>query len=330
MQRRTLGRAGLEVSVLGFGCGTVGGLMINGRPRDQERAVGRAIDLGINYFDTAQQYGEGRSEECLGGALRSLKADVLVATKVKVPSVERGRIRAEVAAALDASLKRLGRDHVDLFQMHNAISTSNKPGCLTPELALDEVVPAMQRMVDQGKARFFGMTGLGETDALMRLVDAKAFFTAQIPLNLLNPSPAWPVAPGYPAQDYAQMLGRMTAAGMGGVGIRVMAAGALSTDTPHPLAKDGSNPMGTGSTFARDKARAARFQALVAEGHAESLAAAAVRYALAAPGLSIVLLGLSDASQLEGAARAAVAGPLSPEAMARVAQIQAGYVGEAR
>lgn len=330
MQRRKLGRTGLEVSVLGFGCGTVGGLMTDGDPRDQERAVARAVELGINYFDTAQQYGEGRSEENLGRVLRELKPDVLVATKVKAPGAERGRIGQAVIAALEASLRRLGREHVDLFQLHNAISTADIKDCLTPDQALDEVVPAMQRLVQQGKARFFGMTGLGETAPLMRLVDAKAFFTAQIPLNLLNPSPAYDVPAGYPAQDYQRMLDRMTAAGMAGVSIRMMAAGALSTDVPHRLAKANTKPMGSGSSFDNDKRRAGRFAPLVSEGHAESLAAAAIRYVMACPAISTVLLGLSDIAQLESAARAAAAGPLSAAAMARVAEIQRGFVGEAR
>ena len=59
MEQRTLGRTGLKVAVLGFGCGAVGGLMVRGAPKDQERAVARAVELGINYFDTAASYGNG-------------------------------------------------------------------------------------------------------------------------------------------------------------------------------------------------------------------------------------------------------------------------------
>jgi aryl-alcohol dehydrogenase-like predicted oxidoreductase len=66
MEKRTLGRTGLKVSVLGFGCGAVGGLMVRGSPADQERAVARATELGIDYFDTAAMYGNGESERNLG------------------------------------------------------------------------------------------------------------------------------------------------------------------------------------------------------------------------------------------------------------------------
>ncbi len=330
MQRRKLGNTGIEASVLGFGCGTVGGLMTRGEPKDQERAVARALELGINYFDTAAQYGEGKSETNLGRVLRALKPAVFVATKVKVPDVERGQIGAAIAVALETSLGRLGRDSVDLYQLHNTIVSAPKPGGLLPEQVLEEVVPAMQRLRDAGKFRHFGMTGLGDTGAMLRLVDAKVFATAQIPLNLLNPSPAYPAPPNYPAQDYQRMLDRMTAVAMGGVGIRVMAGGALGGGASHPLARSGVGPMGSGSTFAADQARAQRFDALVREGHAESAGHLAIRYAMASPAISTVLIGLSDPGQLEDAARAAACGPLSATALARVAEIQATFAGERR
>src|SRR5439155_25220324 len=102
MERRTLGRTGLKVSVLGFGCGAVGGLMVRGNPADQERAVARALELGINYFDTAAMYGNGESERNLGRVLKSLKPELLVGTKVRVPEAERGRVDTAIAASLEA------------------------------------------------------------------------------------------------------------------------------------------------------------------------------------------------------------------------------------
>ena len=86
MELRLLGRTGLQLSVLGFGCGAVGGLMVRGDPLDQERTIARAIDAGVNYFDTAVQYGDGESEKNLGRVLRTLKpASVAVGTKVRIP-----------------------------------------------------------------------------------------------------------------------------------------------------------------------------------------------------------------------------------------------------
>ena len=102
MEKRRLGKTGFEVSLLGFGCGAVGGLMTNGDPADQERAVARALEMGINYFDTAAQYGNGRSETNLGRVIKSLKPDIYVGTKVRLPPTERGQIAAAIAAALEA------------------------------------------------------------------------------------------------------------------------------------------------------------------------------------------------------------------------------------
>src|SRR5665213_4539049 len=110
MERRAMGKTGLNVSVLGFGCGAVGGLMVRGEPNDQERAVARAVDLGINYFDTAAMYGNGASETNLGRVLSILRPDVLVATKTKVDPVARGRIGKAIFQSADASLQRLRRD----------------------------------------------------------------------------------------------------------------------------------------------------------------------------------------------------------------------------
>src|SRR5436190_2385096 len=86
MEMRTFGRTGMKISILGFGCGAVGGLMVRGDPADQDRAIGRALDAGVNYFDTAVQYGNGESEKNLGRILNRLKPkDAIVGTKVRIP-----------------------------------------------------------------------------------------------------------------------------------------------------------------------------------------------------------------------------------------------------
>jgi aryl-alcohol dehydrogenase-like predicted oxidoreductase len=86
MQMRVFGRTGMQLSVLGFGCGAVGGLMVRGDPADQERTVARAVAAGVNYFDTAVLYGDGESESNLGRVLQKLKpAGVAVGTKVRIP-----------------------------------------------------------------------------------------------------------------------------------------------------------------------------------------------------------------------------------------------------
>jgi aryl-alcohol dehydrogenase-like predicted oxidoreductase len=116
MDMRRLGRTGLDVSVLGFGCGAVGGLMVRGAPADQDRAVARAIERGVNYFDTAPQYGNGASERNLGRALKSLRANVLVGTKVRLTESDRHNVAAADAVMrgpLPAAAIAGMRSHLD-------------------------------------------------------------------------------------------------------------------------------------------------------------------------------------------------------------------------
>jgi aryl-alcohol dehydrogenase-like predicted oxidoreductase len=331
MEKRRFGRTGLELSVLGFGCGAVGGLMIKGAPADQERAVARAIELGINYFDTAQQYGNGESERNLGRVLKALKPNVYVGTKVRLPPTERGQIGRAIAASLEASLARLQREQVDLFQFHNAVVGATAGANFAAETVLDEVAPAFERLRAEGKLRFFGITANGETPALHRVIDARAFDTAQASYNLLNPSPGAAVPAGYPAQDYGNLLGHAEAADMGVIVIRVLAGGALSgTEERHPLGSPPPAPIGSGADYRRDVERARRFEPLVREGHADSLIEAGIRYVIAQPTVSTVLVGYSTMEHLEYAVRSIEKGPLSPPALARIADIQHSFAGEPR
>src|SRR5688500_2002538 len=107
IEQRPLGSTGLHVSALGFGCGSVGGLMVRGDPGDQRRAVARALDAGITYFDTAPSYGDGRSEENLGRTLRELDAwgRVVVGTKLRLSREEYTDAPAAIRRSLERSLR---------------------------------------------------------------------------------------------------------------------------------------------------------------------------------------------------------------------------------
>src|SRR5437867_8822273 len=153
MELRSLGKTGLEVSTLGFGCGSVGGLMLRGTRPDQERAVARALEFGINYFDTAPSYGDGESERNLGRVLRTLPAPVVVGTKFRIEPTDRGRVGEAITASLEASLRRLQMDRVDLFQLHNPIADGGRPETVSARLVLEEVVPVLERLRRQGKIR---------------------------------------------------------------------------------------------------------------------------------------------------------------------------------
>ena len=145
MEKRTFGRTGMRLSVLGFGCGAVGGSMVRGDPLDQERTIARALAAGVNYFDTAVQYGNGESEKNLGRVLQTLKpADAFVGTKVRLPDPDFGRIAEAVTQSLEGSLARLRREHVDIFTC--TIRHRTRREALERRQVLDEVVPAFERL----------------------------------------------------------------------------------------------------------------------------------------------------------------------------------------
>ncbi len=324
MERRRLGRTGVEVSRLGFGCGAVGGLMVKGGAAEQERAVARALELGIDYFDTAPSYGDGASERNLGRVVKALRAAVVVGTKFRLGPEDRGRIDAAVAASLEASLRRLGMERVDLLQLHNRISLDGGGHTLAIAEVLERVVPALERLRQQGKIRFLGITALGDPAALHRAIDARVLHTAQVCYNLLNPT-AGAAPPGVAArEDFAGLLERARAADLGVIGIRVLAGGALSgVEARHPHGTPSVDPIASGPDYRADVAQARRLEPLVREGHAASLVEAGIRFAIGHDGMSTVLVGYSTLDQLEQAAAAVARGPLPPAALARLAALWA-------
>ena len=215
MQKRRLGRTGLEVSVLGYGAGAVGGLFTKGAAADQERAIARAIDAGINYFDTAALYGNGESEKNLGRVLKALKADVVVGTKVRLSAEHRANVGKAIEQGMNDSLSRMGRDHVDLFQLHNPLVAKDAGDKLAIDIALNEVAPALEKLKKAGKTRFIGFSGVGETAALHQAIDSKLFDTVQVVYNALNPSAGGPLPKGAPGQDYGRLFDRVKAAEIG-------------------------------------------------------------------------------------------------------------------
>src|SRR3954469_20955866 len=230
METRSFGRTGMQLSLLGFGCGAVGGLMVRGDPADQERTIARALAAGVNYFDTAVQYGDGAWEQNLGRVLQKLKpADVVVGTKVRVPPGE--SIADAVTTSLEGSLARLGLDQIGIFHLHNPVTETGGGSALSVRQVLGEVVPAFERAREQGKIRFLGLTALGDTAALNQVIDAGVFDSAQVVYNMLNPSAGEELPRNYPAQDYGRLFDHTKTAGVGVVGIRVLAGGALSGST---------------------------------------------------------------------------------------------------
>ena len=320
MKYNNLGRTGLRVSQLGFGCGSIGGLLVRGDYPVMREVVNRAIELGINYFDTAPIYGNGQSEVNLGAVLRELKPDVLIGTKVRLKSEELDQIGDAVIRSVEGSLRRLGRASVDLIQLHNRIGFQRQQeGDEVSIQDLDAVRRAFEALQQQGKVRFWGITGLGVSEALYETVGTGGFQTIQVAYNLLNPSAGMSVPPAFPFQDYGQLIERAAQQGMGVIAIRILAGGALSgTPARHPVASQSVNPIASEQAYGADVARAQRYTFLVEDGRVSNLVEAAIRFVVSGPGVTTALLGISSRDQLEQAVKYVERGPLSGDALEHI------------
>jgi aryl-alcohol dehydrogenase-like predicted oxidoreductase len=151
-QRRRLGKAGPEVSAIGLGCMSLSGVYGTSDDEAGIRLIHRAIELGVDHFDSSDMYGWGQNEELLGRALKGRRNGVVIATKfgqTRRPGGANGvdGSPAYIAQACDASLKRLGTDVIDLYYQHR----------VDPAVPVEETVGAMGRLVEQGKVRFLGL-----------------------------------------------------------------------------------------------------------------------------------------------------------------------------
>jgi aryl-alcohol dehydrogenase-like predicted oxidoreductase len=258
-------------------------------------------------------------------------SNAFVGTKVRLPASEFGRIAEAVTESLDGSLARLQMDHVDIFHLHNAITVNGGGDTLSATQVLNEVVPAFEILRKAGKTRFLGITAVGETAALLRVVDAEKFDSAQVSYNMLNPSAGEALPEGYPAQDYGRIFDHTQKARVGVVGIRVIAGGALSgSDHRHPIASPPPEPIGTASNYAADVTRARQLMPLVTEGYAASLPEAATRFAITHPAMGTILVGMATVDEFEGALAAVQKGPLPAAALTRLAELREEFAGQSR
>ena len=330
MNYRILGRTDLKISELGFGCGNVGGILVRGDHRNMVNVVARAIELGINYFDTAPYYGDGKSETNLGAILKELGSDVLVGTKIRLKAAEMDRIEDAVVASVNDSLKRLQRESVDLMQLHNPVSAHRQPDRLW--VGVDDVEPAVnafRSLRNEGKIRHFGFTGLGETGALQQVVESGTFDSIQTCYNLLNPSSGIQAPSDFPFQDYRMLMHRALGHRMGIIAIRILAAGSLSgVMDRHPIAIPSVAPISSGPEYADDVETAKAFRFLMEEEITENLVEAAVRFVLSNDAVSTALIGISNQEQLEQAVKYANKGSLPEEILPRLSKVWSGFALE--
>jgi aryl-alcohol dehydrogenase-like predicted oxidoreductase len=153
LERRALGRGGLSVSAVGLGCMSLSGVYGTTDDTASEDLIRHAIDQGVDHFDSSDMYGWGHNEQVLGRALKGRRDKVIIATKFGQtqrpgqPNGVNGRPEY-VAAACDASLRRLGIDMIDLYYQHR----------VDPDVPIEETVGAMARLVETGKVRFLGLS----------------------------------------------------------------------------------------------------------------------------------------------------------------------------
>lgn len=324
MHYRTIGKTGVRVSEIGFGCGNNAVLMVKAPYQEQVKVVRRALDAGINFFDTAFAYGLGKSEENLGRVLKEVGAEPVISTKIRLEADCVGDIRAATIRAVEAGLERLGRERVDFVQLHTRVTSERgmeKRFSLAPKdvLGPQGVIDGLKIMRDRGKVGFFGFSGLGDPKALHELIDSGEFHGFQCYYNLLNPSAGQPVPATFSALDYGLILDRAAAKGMGAFVIRVLAAGALTSD-PGAGGGGSGQTLSPGSDYPADLPRAEKMKAALGID-AKHLAQAAIRFGLMSPKISTVLVGFSNPSHVDEAVACSGAPALSKDQVEKMTKL---------
>ena len=284
MQYRTLGRTGLQVSDVGFGAMTIGG-EIFGATDDQEslRALHRAVDMGMNFIDTADAYGRGHSEELLAQLLKTRRKEVLLATKGGNQFTVRQGLRNfdpdYITSALEASLKRLQIDIIDLYQLHNPSPEVMKRG---------EIFDRLDRFKREGKIRFYGVSLEKTADGIVAIETGKPD-TLQVVYNILHQDPEEELFP-LAQKENIGILARVP-----------LERGVLSgrfKSVSEFTEKDWRKGVFPDEGLAQTHAAVAKLQFLV-KGDVPNLAHAALRFILSNPVVSTVIPGIRTVKQVE-------------------------------
>jgi len=315
MKYRTLGKTGLKISEIGFGCGTGAALMITGEPDEQKKAIARALELGVTYYDTAPIYGEMKSETNLGRVLRELDAKPIVVTKVALQIDELADVHASTVKSVEASLERLQRDAVEVVYLHNRVGSARAPkpdigvgALLTVEDVLGPrgVLSGLEELRKRKLVQYFGCCSYGGDMAqLDKVIASDKFHAMLVHHSLLNQTAFRPPVPGSKIHNYGQVAAHAAARGMGIANLRVMEAGLLA---------DNSREKSRAVEDGRQRSHALDFL----KNGDPTLAPASVRFALSNPAISVALIGVSEMWHIEAAVAAAERGPLSAEQLEKI------------
>ena len=311
MQQRTFGRLG-PVSALTLGGGGTG--QVWGRTtRDEAVATVReAVASGITFLDLAPGYGNGEAERVVGEALGgSLPDGVRVSTKYHLGRPPATEVPALLEQSLAESLERMRLERVDLFFLHGHLVPDSAPTDVrgTPHSLFAEAVrPAFEAMVASGRIGAWGVSGIGWPSALLEtLAEDPAPWAIQCVTNLLD-SPGAMASFDEPPRP-RELIAAAGARGVGVMGIRAVQAGALTDAIDRELPDDHPEMA--------DFRRAAPFRALAKEA-GESPASLAHRYALSMEGVSTLVLGVKNRTELRECLAAEASGPLDAALVARI------------
>ncbi len=316
MKHRTFGRTGIKVSEVIFGAGSVGGIVINKDDATKREAIRRALAGGMNWVDTAAQYGNGKSEEALGWLLPECGSKPYLSTKVSLDVDNLENIPAQIEERFKTNLARLKRSSVDVLQLHNRIGSKVGGRVITVEHVLGKngVADAFERLRDKGLIRYMGITALGETPGVCEVIRSQRFDSAQVYYNLLNPSAARSSMPAaWTGHNLCGIIDACRESGVAVMAIRIFAAGIIATDE-----RTGRESVLTANTTLAEEERKAKevFDAIgVDEGTRGQVA---LRFVLANPELSCAIIGSSELHHIDEALAAAARGPLPPQAMQRL------------
>jgi aryl-alcohol dehydrogenase-like predicted oxidoreductase len=305
--------------------------MTRGTTSERERVVGRALDLGINYFDTSAKYGGGLSEPHLGETLQTLKARPIINTKILLNPADLDDIPRAVEKEVDASLRRLQVDRLDTVQLQNGVGDSRR---IEPDFSYNGsrlsredvfgrggVLEGLERMREAGKVGFFQVPS--EPLALM---ESGRFHSVLVGHNLLNPTAGRPPPLGFPGPDFGQTIDKAAAAGMGVVLIRVLALGAASGQAKRPAINTPPRQIPQmAEEYQQNLQRAKALDFLVHEG--QSLAQAAIKFVLMKNEVSTALLGFATEEHVFEAAVCSGAGPLTPDELKKLEELYATDFG---
>ena len=325
MQYRKFGKTGLEVSNLIFGAGNVGGILINSDDATKRTAIRTALDGGINWIDTASRYGDGVSEKSLGWLLAEIDDTPFVSTKFNLDTDRLDDIAGQIEESLRGSLERLGRESVDLLQLHNRIGPGVEGRMIGVEhiLGAGGVAEALERLRDKGLFRFMGITALGDTACCREVIESGRFDSAQVYYNLLNPSAGRPVPAGWKAQNFDKLIDVCHDNGVAVIVIRPFAAGVIATDQ-----RTGRESiLTTGTDLASEERQARAVFDTLGDAYG-TRAQTALRFVLANPKIACIDVGVGALSHIGEALGAVDLGPLPDDALARLDALYASNFGE--